>query len=40
MWLDGKFIGRSKEVLTRIDGGAKGLTTMFDGVNKGEIATI
>ena len=40
MWLDGKFIGGSEEVLAGIDGEAEGFATIFDGVEKGEIVAI
>jgi len=40
VWLDGKFIGGSEEVLAGIDGEAEGFATMFDGVEKGEIVAI
>jgi len=40
VWLDGKFIGGSEEVIAGVDGEAEGFATMFDGVEKGEIVVI
>jgi glutaredoxin 3 len=40
VWLDGKFIGGSEEVIAGVDGEAEGFASMFDGVEKGEIIVI